>query len=94
LPTTITPVELEKARAEHPGCQVVTYVNSSAAVKALSDICCTSANAVKVVNSLAGEKILMVPDATLRGTRRGSQTRKSFLGRGIVPFIISLGRRR
>lgn len=65
LADTITPAELEKARAEHPESWVVTYVNSSAAVKALSDICCTSANAVKVVNSLAGEKILMVPDGNL-----------------------------
>ncbi len=80
LADTITPVELEKARAEHPGCQVVTYVNSSAAVKALSDICCTSANAVKVVNSIAGEKILMVPDGNLaRYTAR-------FTNKEVIPW--------
>jgi quinolinate synthase len=61
----ITPRQLEKAKAENPGVPVVTYVNSSAEIKAMSDICCTSANAVKVVNSLEGEKVFMVPDGNL-----------------------------
>ena len=48
----VTVEGLLEMKARHPGVPVVTYVNSSAAVKAHSDICCTSANAVKVVNSL------------------------------------------
>jgi quinolinate synthase len=62
---TITAESLKARKAELPGVPVVTYVNSSAAVKAESDICCTSANAVKVVNSLSGFRVLMVPDKNL-----------------------------
>jgi quinolinate synthase len=62
---TITAPLLRARRAELPGVPVVTYVNSSAAVKAESDICCTSANAVKVVNSLAAPRVLMAPDRNL-----------------------------
>ncbi|MBN2686596.1 MAG: quinolinate synthase NadA [Deltaproteobacteria bacterium] len=66
LADMITVEDLEAARREHPDAAVVTYVNSSAEIKAQSDICCTSANAVKVVNSLTGaQKILMVPDGNL-----------------------------
>lgn len=62
---TITPESLRARKAELPGVPVVTYVNSSAAVKAESDICCTSANAVQVVNSLTAPRVLMVPDRNL-----------------------------
>ena len=65
LADMITPQQLAKAMAENPGVPVVTYVNSSAEIKAMSDICCTSANAVKVVNSLEAGKVLMVPDGNL-----------------------------
>jgi quinolinate synthase len=57
--------EIESARARHPGLPVVTYVNSSAAVKAVSDICCTSANAVRVVESLAAPRVIFAPDRNL-----------------------------
>ena len=61
----VTPEALAKKLKEMPPMPVVTYVNSSAAVKALSTICCTSANVVRVVNSLDADEILMVPDKNL-----------------------------
>jgi quinolinate synthase len=65
MAATITPEQLKARKAELPGVPVVTYVNSTAAVKAESDICCTSANAIQVVNSLAASRVLMVPDRNL-----------------------------
>ncbi|MEW6388527.1 MAG: quinolinate synthase NadA [Thermodesulfobacteriota bacterium] len=62
---TINAAQLKERKAQLPGVPVVTYVNSSAAVKAESDICCTSANAIKVVNSLTTPRVLMVPDRNL-----------------------------
>jgi len=61
----VTPEALSKRLKELPPMPVVTYVNSTAAVKALSTICCTSANVVKVVNSLEADEVLMVPDKNL-----------------------------
>ncbi len=61
----VTPEGLRELKSKHPGVPVVTYVNSSAAVKAESDICCTSANAVKVVASLAEPEVILTPDRNL-----------------------------
>jgi len=61
----VTVEGLKAMKAQHPGVPVVTYVNSSAAVKAESDICCTSANAGKVVNSLPDRELIFVPDRNL-----------------------------
>jgi quinolinate synthase len=65
LADSITPESLDDWKARYPGYTVVTYINSSAEVKAESDICCTSANAVSVVRSLASDKILFTPDRNL-----------------------------
>ena len=56
---------LRELKAQHPGVPVVTYVNSSAAVKAESDICCTSSNAIKVVESIASDTVIFTPDENL-----------------------------
>ncbi len=61
----VTAEGLIALKAEHPDATVVTYVNSSAAVKAESDICCTSSNAISVARSRPAKKLLMVPDRNL-----------------------------
>src|SRR2546427_8760484 len=65
LADSITPESLEEWKSRYPEHVVVTYINSSAEVKALSDICCTSANAVSVVRSLPSDRILFTPDRNL-----------------------------
>jgi quinolinate synthase len=66
LASSINSKELENWKKEHPNAVVVSYVNTSAEVKALSDYCCTSSNAVKVVNSIPEDKeILFLPDMFL-----------------------------
>lgn len=65
LAESITAADVRALRAEYPGVPIVTYVNTSAAVKAECDICCTSANAVQVVESLGAKRVLLVPDRFL-----------------------------
>jgi len=65
LAESITPDDIGLLRQAYPGVPVVTYVNTSAAVKAASDICCTSANAKKVVESLGAPRVIMIPDEYL-----------------------------
>jgi quinolinate synthase len=65
LADSITPESLLEWKARYPDHAVVTYINSSAAVKALSDICCTSANAVSVVRGIESRKVLFTPDRNL-----------------------------
>jgi quinolinate synthase len=65
LAESITADDIRALRERHPGVPVVTYVNTSAAVKAESDICCTSANAAEVVESLGVERVIFLPDEYL-----------------------------
>lgn len=65
LAEMITPEGLRALKAEHPGAPVVCYVNSSAQVKAESDVCCTSSNALKIVASLPDHKVIFAPDGNL-----------------------------
>jgi quinolinate synthase len=65
LAASITAADVRLLRERYPGVPVVTYVNSSAAVKAESDICCTSGNAKKVVESLGVPRVIMLPDEYL-----------------------------
>ncbi len=72
------PIEytLRQIKAEHPGAPVVTYVNTTAAVKAESDVCCTSANVIEVVNSMPGEKVICVPDRNLSAWAQRNTTKQ------------------
>jgi quinolinate synthase len=65
LAASITAADVRLLRERFPGVPVVTYVNTSAEVKAESDICCTSSNAVQVVESLGAEKVIVLPDEYL-----------------------------
>ncbi|MEO1694246.1 MAG: quinolinate synthase NadA [Pseudomonadota bacterium] len=65
LASSITGADVRALRAAYPGVPVVTYVNTSADVKAETDICCTSANAVEIVESLGAPRVLLIPDQYL-----------------------------
>ncbi|MBV5340931.1 MAG: quinolinate synthase NadA [Deltaproteobacteria bacterium] len=82
----VTAEELEALRAKHPGVPVVTYVNSTAEVKAHSDICCTSANALKVAQSLPDNELIFVPDRNLgRWVARFVPEKKFIFWEGFCP---------
>jgi quinolinate synthase len=65
LAESITAADVRLLRARHPGVPIVTYVNTSAAVKAESDICCTSGNAKKIIEALGVPEVIMLPDEYL-----------------------------
>ncbi|MDY6824079.1 MAG: quinolinate synthase NadA [Thermodesulfobacteriota bacterium] len=71
---------------------VVTYVNSPAAVKAMSTICCTSANVVKVVNSIEADEMLLAPDRNLAAYAAGFTDKTIHFWDGYCPFHNALGR--
>jgi quinolinate synthase len=67
LAESITAEDVRALKKMYPGVPVVTYINTYADVKAETDICCTSGNAVRVVNSLEGDKVIFLPDEYLAG---------------------------
>jgi len=83
----ITAQSLREKKAELPGVPVVSYVNSPASVKAESDICCTSANAVQVVNSLVDhDTILMTPDKNLARYAQRYTDKRIIYWEGFCPY--------
>lgn len=88
----ITLEQLEAEKAKYPGVQVICYVNSSAAVKAGSDICCTSANAVQVVNAVEKNRpILFIPDQYLGQYAMNRTGREMHLWPGYCPTHVKIG---
>ncbi len=81
----VTAERLVEKKKEHPKAVVVCYVNSTADVKAESDICCTSANAVKVVESLDADEILFIPDQYLGHYISTKTDKKIILWPGFCP---------
>ena len=86
----ITNEKLEERKREHPGATVVCYINSTAEVKAGSNICCTSANAVKVIGSLDSEEVLFVPDQYLGHYISTKTSKKMVLWPGYCPTHIRI----
>ncbi|MFW6080707.1 MAG: quinolinate synthase NadA [Desulfosalsimonas sp.] len=82
----ITPQALEEKTRSLPGVPVVTYVNSPAAVKAMSTVCCTSANAVRVAESLDAGEILMVPDRNLAAYTAANTGKTIHAWKGFCPY--------
>ncbi|MBS3818382.1 quinolinate synthase NadA [bacterium] len=76
----VTAPQLKKLKDEHPEAKVVSYVNTNADVKAETDVCCTSSNAVEVVKNIDAEKIIFVPDKNL------ASYVKRFVTKEIIPW--------
>lgn len=81
----ITVRQLREFKERHPGLPVVAYVNTSAEVKAEVDICCTSANAVKIVESVDSDEVLFVPDKCLADYVASKTTKKIIAYPGYCP---------
>ncbi|MCF6158677.1 MAG: quinolinate synthase NadA [wastewater metagenome] len=82
----VTLKQLQLKKKEHPNAKVVCYVNSTAAVKAESDICCTSSNAMKIVSSIPeDQEILFIPDKSLGGYVASKLHRSMILWEGYCP---------
>ncbi|MHB0884422.1 MAG: quinolinate synthase NadA [Bacillota bacterium] len=81
----VTPEGLREMKAKYPGVPVVAYVNTSAAVKAESDICCTSRNAVKVVEAVDAEAVIFIPDRNLAAYVQSKTKKKIIPWPGFCP---------
>ena len=90
----VTPERLKEKKREHPDAAVVCYVNSSAAIKAESDICCTSSNAIEIVKSLENHKeIIFIPDKNLgRYIQKNVPDKKIILWEGFCPTHIRVSK--
>ncbi|MCJ7473186.1 MAG: quinolinate synthase NadA [Actinobacteria bacterium] len=87
----ITADQLRELKEKHPGAAVICYVNSTAEVKALSDICCTSSNAIKVVESIPdGKDIIFIPDKYLGSYVQEKTGRKMIFWNGYCPTHIRI----
>jgi quinolinate synthase len=85
MASMVTASALSEEKKKYPEAAVVCYVNSTAEVKAESDICCTSANAIEVVNSLEEEEVLFVPDRNLADYVARNTTKKVIPWNGYCP---------
>lgn len=85
LADMITPEQLEAERAKHPGAAVVAYVNCSAEIKAMADVCCTSANALQVVEGVPERDVLFVPDRHLGRWVQRHSSKNVILWAGCCP---------
>lgn len=86
----ITPARLQKMKDEHPNATVVTYVNSSAEVKAMSDYCCTSANAPQVLAAVDNDEIIFVPDRWLASWASQFVDKKVYAYHGHCPTHVCI----
>lgn len=76
LAASITAEDVARLRAQYPGAKVVSYVNTTAEVKAASDICCTSSNALEVVEAMPGDTVIMTPDGFLARNIAAQSTKR------------------
>ncbi len=90
LAEMITPEALRKMKSENPGVPVVSYVNTSASVKAETDICCTSSNIVKVAGSLESDKIIFTPDKHLANYLRTKIDKEIISWEGYCPTHVKI----
>jgi quinolinate synthase len=86
----ITAANVRNMRLKHPAAPCVAYVNTSAEVKAESNICCTSANAVEVVNSVEADEVLFIPDKYLGQYVQAKTDKKLILWNGFCPTHVKI----
>lgn len=88
LAESITPEDVKNLKKKHAGAPVVAYVNTEASIKACVDVCCTSANSVKVVSSIPNSKIIFVPDKNLGNFTKKCSKKELILWQGYCPVHV------